>query len=330
MSRKKRILSGMRPTGKLHLGHYWGVLLNWRSLQDSYDCFYMIADLHSLTTEYENPSSISGNILEIALGWLAVGLDPKKATLFRQSDVREHAELHLLLSMIIPLSWLYRCPTYKEQLKELKGKDIHTYGFLGYPVLQAADILLYQADFVPIGEDQLPHLELCREIARRFNGLYGKTFTEPQALLTPSARLPGLDGRKMSKSYNNTIDLFSEDRVIREKVNQMFTDPKKIRIDDKGHPDGCVVFAYQKLVNPSYAEREKECRAGKVGCVACKKQLAELLIQEITPLREKYHYWQKHLSDVRDILEDGRRRAQPVAESTACLYRQAIGLKLNE
>jgi len=327
MNRKKRILSGMRPTGKLHLGHYWGVLLNWRALQTDYDCFYMIADWHSLTTEYEDPRNISENILEIARGWLAVGLDPEKSVLFRQSKVIEHAELHLLLSMITPLSWLYRCPTYKEQLKELKGKDVHTYGFLGYPVLQAADILLYQADCVPIGEDQVPHLELSREIARRFNNFYGRTFVEPQALLTSSPRLPGLDGRKMSKSYNNVIELFSDDKTIREKVGQMFTDPKKIRINDHGHPEGCVVFAYHRVVNKNWPDREKECRQGQVGCVACKKQLAELLMREIAPWREKYHYWEKHTADIKNILEHGNARARQVAEDTARLFRRNIRLE---
>jgi tryptophanyl-tRNA synthetase len=316
----------MRPSGKLHVGHLFGALHNWVKLQDEYDCFYMVADWHALTTDYGDTSSIADNCREMVIDWLAVGIDPKKSVIFRQSDVPEHAELFLLLSMITPLGWLFRCPTYKEQLKEVKSKDLHTFGFLGYPVLQSADILLYQANAVPVGEDQLPHLELTREICRRFNNLYGEIFPEPQALLTPAARVPGIDARKMSKSYGNAISLGEDAGEIKKKVQQMFTDPLKIRAKDPGHPGGCVVFAFHQLYNPAADVRKDECIGGTIGCVACKAQLVEFLEAAIAPLREKRHILSQQKGLVEDILNEGKVRARSVTEKTMHMVRKAIKL----
>ncbi len=318
----------MRPSGKLHLGHLFGALSNWTRLQDDYDCFYMVADWHALTTDYANTARIPENTLEMVIDWLAVGIDPKKSVIFAQSDVIEHAELNLFLSMITPLGWLFRCPTYKEQLKELKEKDLHTHGFLGYPVLQAADISVYKASAVPVGEDQLPHLELTREILRRFNNFYGEVFPEPQAILTQSARVPGIDGRKMSKSYGNAITLADEPDQIKQKVQQMFTDPQKMRAKDPGHPEGCVVFAFHKLYNDAFGIREEECKKGETGCVACKSQLIALMTETLAPLREKRRVISQNPSFVTDVLAEGKKRAQEVAGATMAEVRKAV-LKKN-
>jgi tryptophanyl-tRNA synthetase len=316
----------MRPTGKLHLGHLYGALQNWVKLQEEYECFFMVADWHALTTDYADTSRVLENTREMVIDWLTVGIDPGKSAIFQQSQVVEHAELFLLLSMITPLGWLTRCPTYKEQLQEIKNKDLHTFGFLGYPVLQAADILVYKANAVPVGEDQLPHLELTREICRRFNNFYGELLPEPQAILTKAARVPGIDARKMSKSYGNAITFGEEPEEIRKKVQQMFTDPKKIRAADIGHPEGCVVFAFQALFNPEYPAREIECREGRTGCVACKKQLTQLIIDGLAPLRTK----RKELSEdphlVDGILKKGNERARAVAEETMKEIRKAVKL----
>ncbi|MFH0807736.1 MAG: tryptophan--tRNA ligase [Elusimicrobiota bacterium] len=326
MSKKGRILSGMRPTGKLHIGHYIGTLKNWVKLQDDYDCFYMVADLHALTSDYADPGAIKDNINEMVLDWIACGLTPEKSVIFRQSDIKEHAELHLILSMITPLGWLLRCPTYKEQLKEIKDKDLHTYGFLGYPVLQAADIMLYKATHVPVGEDQLPHLELTREIARRFNFLYGEVFPEPQALLSNAPRVPGLDGRKMSKSYNNSISLSDSPKDIEDKVTQMFTDPQKLRLTDQGHPEGCIVYAFHNLC--SGAERTKEieqnCKEGKLGCVADKKELSKNLIKLLEPIREKRETLSKQKGLVGDMLAQGKIKALDYALKTMVETQKAV------
>lgn len=323
---KKRILSGMRPTGKLHLGHLYGALQNWISLQETYDCFYMAADLHALTTDYADTSNIAKNTEEMVIDWLTAGVDPEKCVIFRQSDVVEHSELFLLLSMITPLGWLFRCPTYKEQLKEIHNKDLHNIGFLGYPVLQAADILLYKANAVPVGEDQLPHLELTREICRRFNNFYGDIFPEPQAILTKSARVPGLDGRKMSKSYNNAITLSETPDDIKKKVQQMFTDPQKIRVNDIGHPEGCVVFAFHTIFNPEFKIRENECRQGLSGCVVCKKQLIQMLTDELAPLKEKRDNLCMRKGLVEDILAEGCKKAKTAAGETMEAVRKAVKL----
>lgn len=318
----------MRPTGKIHLGHLHGVLENWRRLQGQYECLYFVADWHALTSEYKEPGVIRESVGEMVIDWLAVGLDPEKATLFVQSWVKEHAELHLLFSMITPLGWLERNPTYKEQQEELKGKDLGTYGFLGYPVLQAADILIYKAQYVPVGKDQLPHLELCREIARRFNYLYGETFPEPQALLAEAPHVPGTDGRKMSKSYNNAIYLSDPPEVIRQKVSVMFTDPQRGRRTDPGRPELCPVFALHRLHSPegTQGEIEAECRRAGIGCVDCKKILIGNLLENLRPLQERRRELAEKLRDVRGILEEGSRRARAIASETMEEVRRAMAL----
>jgi tryptophanyl-tRNA synthetase len=316
----------MRPSGKLHLGHLFGALNNWVALQDQYDCCYMVADWHALTTDYANTSNIIANTREMVIDWLAVGIDPKKSVIFRQSDVPEHAELFLLLSMITPLGWLFRCPTYKEQLVAIKDKDLHNFGFLGYPVLQAADILVYKAEAVPVGEDQLPHLELTREVARRFNNFYGDVLPEPQAILTKASRVPGIDTRKMSKSYGNAITLGEEPESIRAKLQQAFTDPQKLRAKDIGHPEGCVIFAYQTLFNPGYATLEQECKKGNVGCVACKRQIADLMVEALAPLREKRAAISRQTGLVDDVLREGGARAKEMASRTMDDVRRAVKL----
>lgn len=326
MQKKGTILSGMRPTGALHLGNYLGALENWVRLQHEYDCYYFIADYHALTTGYENTNDYKDNISNLVIDWLAAGLDPNKCTFFIQSNIKEHAELHLLFSMNVPLSWLYRCPTYKDQLSQLKEKNISTYGFLGYPCLQAADILMYKAGFVPVGEDQLPHVELTREIARRFNYLYNcEVFPEPQPLMTKAKVLPGLDGRKMSKSYNNTIALSDSPETVQKKIMSMITDPERIRKTDPGHPEVCSVFSYHKLFSEGEeAEIENSCRNGEIGCVACKKKLAENVAKMMTPIYEKRREWLKRPDDVRDIIMTGNQKARMIAEKTMSDVRRAM------
>jgi tryptophanyl-tRNA synthetase len=325
---KKRILSGMRPTGKLHLGHLVGALENWVKLQEEYECLFMAADWHALMSEYENPKDIKENTIDNVADWLACGISPEKSTIFIQSRVKEHLELNMVFSLITPLGLLERCPTYKEQLREIKNRELHTYGFLGYPVLQAADILVYRAEAVPVGEDQLPHLELTRQIARKFNHLYrNEFFPEPKALLTQADRLLGLDGRKMSKSYNNYILLSEEPDIIRKKVMTMFTDPKRIRLTDAGHPEKCNVHHYYSVFAP---ERKKEidelCREAKTGCTDCKKELAEILIKLLEPIREKRKELLKNKDGILDILEQGRKRAEAVASETISEVKKIIGI----
>jgi tryptophanyl-tRNA synthetase len=322
----KTILSGMRPSGKLHLGNYFGALSNWLKLQNEYKCFYMVADWHALTSEYADPTSIEGNVWEMVIDWLSSGLDPKKCTMFRQSWVPQHAELHLLLSMITPLSWLERVPTYKEQQQEMTNRDLSTYGFLGYPLLQSADILVYKADRVPVGEDQLPHVELTREICRRFNHLYGASLPEPQALLSKAPKILGTDARKMSKSYNNAIYLSDSKEDVTAKTKSMFTDPKKIRANDKGNPAGCAVFSTHKLYTPEWAEIETRCQAGSIGCVACKTRLIETLNTGLEPIREARAGWLRKTSEVKEIIEEGSKAASRVAAATMEEVRQAVKL----
>jgi tryptophanyl-tRNA synthetase len=318
----------MRPTGRLHLGHLHGALYNWAKLQDDYECFYFIADWHALTSDYASPGNLKGHTREILADWVSVGLDPVRSTLFLQSEIKEHAELYLLLGMITPLSWLERNPTYKEQLAELSQKDLSTYGFLGYPVLQAADILMYKASGVPVGVDQAPHVELTREIARRFNYLYGEVFPEPATLLTESSKMPGLDGRKMSKSYDNAIFLSDPPEIMAEKVGQMLTDPARARRKDPGNPEVCTVFAYQKIYAPEGAIEALtvDCRQARIGCVDCKKHLAGHIGKVLAPIREKRQALLDQPGKVEEILKEGNQRARAVARGTMAEVREHIGI----
>lgn len=323
--KKGTILSGMRPTGALHLGNYFGALENWVKLQDEYDCFFFIADWHALTTGYEDTSNLKSIISDIAVDWLSCGLDPERCVLFLQSAVKEHAELHLLFSMSTPLSWLFRNPTYKDQLTQMKDKNITTLGFLGYPCLQAADILLYKADVVPVGEDQVPHVEITREIARRFNFLYGEVFPEPASKLTKAKVLPGTDGRKMSKSYGNTIALSDDPETVRKKVMSMITDPARIRKDDPGHPEVCAVFAFHRVFNEDEVPGiECSCREGTIGCVQCKKNLAAKMSVLLTPIYEKRQEILKRPGYVREVLENGNGKALKIARRTMEEVRGAM------
>jgi len=325
--KKGTIFSGMRPTGRLHIGHL-SVLENWIKLQNDYKCFFGIVDWHALTTAFDNTDAIQDNIRMMLLDWLSAGLDPEKSPIFVQSNVKEHGELHLLLSMITPLSWLERVPTYKDQLLQLgnQGKDISTYGFLGYPLLMAADILVYRSNLVPVGEDQLPHLEFTREICRRFNYLYKCTvFPEPQAELAKVAMLPGVDGRKMSKSYDNDIPLGATSEEIWDKVQMMVTDPARIKKSDPGHPEVCIVNSYYNIYSAlGIEELRDDCRQGKVGCVACKKRLAQIIDQQLAPLREKRNYYEQKPELLTEILAEGARKARIAAGETMELVRSAM------
>ncbi len=325
---RPRILSGMRPTGKLHLGHWVGALENWVKLQDQYECYFFVADWHALTTHYADTSELRENVREMVTDWLAVGLDPAKATFFLQSHLLEHAELHLLLSMVMPLGWLERVPTYKEQLENIKDRDLHTYGFLGYPVLQAADILIYKAKYVPVGEDQLPHVELTRELARRFNNFYGAVFPEPKALLTSIPRLRGTDGRRMSKSYGNTIYLSDPPEVVSRKVADMMTDPARKRRTDKGNPDVCPVFDHHKVFSSEdVIDRvNRECRTAEIGCVDCKKLMAEHVNKFLAPILKRRKSYEEEPKRVLSVLEEGTKKARSVAQATMAEVRAAVKL----
>jgi tryptophanyl-tRNA synthetase len=335
----KRVLSGMRPTGKLHLGNYMGALHNWVRLQHEYDCYFFIADWHALTTDYADPSLVKQNTLDVALDWLGAGLDPKKCVLFVQSHVKQHAELHLLFSMITPLGWLERVPTYKEQQENITGKDLSTYGFLGYPLLQSADILIYQADFVPVGQDQVAHVELTREVARRFNQFYPKHGTggsvqeaeilpEPQVLLTPSPKLPGTDGRKMSKSYGNTILLTDPEPVVRQKLKPMVTDPARVRRTDPGNPDICPVGDLHKVFSSpeTLAKVYDGCTTASIGCIECKGWVADAVVKELAPIQQRRARYEQDLNLVQEILDAGSARAADRAEQTMQDVRVAMGL----
>jgi len=323
---KPRVLSGMRPTGKLHLGHLVGALDNWVKLQEKYDCFFFVADWHALTTDYADTSRVKSNILEMAFDWLAAGLDPEKSVIFTQSHVPQHAELFLLLSMITPLGWLERVPTYKEQRENIHDKDLGMYGFLGYPVLQSADIIIYRAAYVPVGEDQVPHIELTREITRRFNSFYGDVFPEPQPLLTPASKLPGTDGRKMSKSYGNAILLSDPEPEIRQKLKTMVTDPARVRRTDPGNPEVCPVYSLHKIYSPpdTIADVIKGCTTAGIGCIQCKGWVADNLITQIKPLQERRAKYEQNPKLVWDMLEAGSEKAQKVAETTMCDVRTAM------
>jgi tryptophanyl-tRNA synthetase len=330
---RKRVLSGMRSTGKLHLGNYVGALQNWVGMQDSYECFFCVADWHALTTDYADTSKVKENSLEVALDWLAAGLDPEKSVIFIQSHVPAHAELHLLFSMITPLGWLERVPTYKEQRDNIKDKDLGTYGFLGYPVLQSADILVYKADCVPVGEDQVAHVELTREIARRFNGFYGTkkdVFPEPQALLTPAAKLPGTDGRKMSKSYGNTVMLTDPEPVVRQKLKTMVTDPARVRRSDPGNPDVCPVGDLHKIFSSkeTMAKVNEGCQSAGIGCIECKGWAADALVTLLNPMQERRKKFEENPRLAWDILEEGTKRASAAAAETMKDVRAAMGMSL--
>lgn len=320
----------MRPTGRLHLGHLVGALENWASLQDQYDCFYFVADWHALTSDYADTSEIVANGYDMVADWIAAGLDPERSTLFIQSLVPEHAELSLLLSMTVPTPWLERVPTYKEQIEQLSEKDLSTLGFLGYPLLQTADIIIYNAHGVPVGEDQVPHLELSREIVRRFHNFYGELFVEPQPLLTTFPRLPGLDNRKMSKSYGNTINLSDDSKTVEHKVRQMYTDPKRIRADIPGTVEGNPVFMYHDAFNADGAEVDDlktRYRAGKVGDVEVKTKLAKALNAHLDPMRARRADVLDNPGRLREILHDGSKKARVIAVDTMERVRAAVKLK---
>jgi tryptophanyl-tRNA synthetase len=363
VSAPKIVMSGMRPTGRLHLGNHWGALRNWVRLQEEYQCYFAVVDWHMLTTGYEDTARLLEDEREMVLDWLAAGLDPSRAVIFRQSDVPEHAELALMLGMITPLSWLENNPTWKEQLQELAKtkrekilagnggavaaveaateseakEELRTHGFLGYPVLQAADILLYGAELVPVGQDQLPHLELSREIARKFNALYGggrAVLKEPKPLLTPTPKVPGLDARKMSKSYGNAIDLLETAGSLSSKVMTAYTDPTRLRAKDPGHPEpcpenppGCTVYALHKLYSGHWEKRGEECRAGAIGCVACKKDLLAGMEPVFSEIRTRRDAYASESGRVEEILEDGKKRAKAVAERTMAEVRRAMRLR---
>jgi tryptophanyl-tRNA synthetase len=323
---KQRVVSGMRPTGKLHIGHYHGVLENWVRIQDDFDCFFFVADWHSLTTEYADTSGIRESVREMVLDWIAFGLDPARSVVFRQSMVPHHSELNLVLSMITPVSWLERCPTYKEMQDNLETRDLSTFGFLGYPVLMAADIILYKATRVPVGHDQLPHLEVTREITRRFNYLYGNVFPEPEALLTETPKLLGLDGRKMSKSYGNSIYLSDTAEETGKKVMSMVTDTERVRRTDAGDPERCVAFNLHRIYVPQEKLDEivPACKGAAIGCVECKKILARCINERLAPFRARRQELALDPTRVDDILLDGSTRASHISDSVMAEVREAL------
>jgi len=316
---RKRVLSGMQPSGLMHLGNHLGALENWKSLQDQYECYFFVADWHALSTNYADTSRIREFSRELLIDWLAAGIDPKRSTLFIQSRIPEHAVLHLLLSMMTPISWLERNPTYKEKQEEIREKDLSTYGFLGYPVLQAADILLYKPDFVPVGKDQLPHLELTRELARRFNDIYKtQVFPEPKEHLTKFPKVMGTDGRKMSKSYGNTINLSDAEPVVRQKLKTMVTDPARVRRNDPGNPDICPVYDFHKIYSPQSTQDQinKDCRTATIGCIDCKKLVADRIVERMTPVWDARGRLSKDPAYLNDIMTEGSNRAGEVAKAT--------------
>ena len=326
----KRVLSGMRPTGKLHLGHYHGVLANWLALQGDYECFFFIADWHALTTDYANPSGIKENSLQMVLDWMSVGIDPLKSTVFRQSDVKEHAELLVLLGMITPLPWLERNPTYKEQLQEIRDKDLHTYGFLGYPVLQTADIIIYKANKVPVGIDQAPHVELSREITRRFNNFYGEVFPEPETLLTSSPKVLGTDGRKMSKSYNNSIFLSDPPAEVEKKMLGMMTDTARKRRTDPGNPEVCPLYLTFHVLYSDEKTRawvKEGCTTASIGCTECKRSVIPKVLATLEPIQKRRAALEADPGAVKAILDKGAEKAAKAASSTMAEVRKAMGLK---
>ena len=325
---RKRILSGNRPTGPLHLGNYLGALENWVKLQEDYECYFMVADWHALTSDYADSSDLPRFTRQMILDWIGVGLDPERSVLFVQSQVKEHAELTLLLGMFTPIPWLERCPSFKDQQEQMKNKDLNTYGFLGYPVLQAADIIIYRADIVPVGEDQLAHLELCREIVRRIHHFYGrKIFPEPQPLLSQVPKLPGTDGRKMSKSYDNCIYLADTGEQVWDKVKEMVTDPARVRRSDLGHPEVCSVYAYHEVFTPEEKDQiGEDCRKAAIGCVDCKKNLAASIDSLLEPMRERRAAFGDKSGAIDEIIHEGNARARATAAETMTVVREVLNL----
>jgi len=321
-----RVLSGMQPSGRLHLGNLLGALDNWKTLQEHNDCFFFVADWHALSTNYEDTSHIQTFVHEMLIDWLAAGVDPDRATIFIQSHVPEHAILNLLISMITPVSWLERNPTYKEKQEQIEGRDLSTHGFLGYPVLQAADILLYKADAVPVGKDQLPHLELTREIARRFNSLYTHVLVEPKELLTEFPKVMGTDGRKMSKSYGNTINLSDSEDQVRQKLKTMMTDPARVRRKDPGNPEVCPVFDFHKIYStqPIIDQINKECRTAEIGCIDCKKLVADAMVERLTPIWESRETLEANPKRLKEVVEAGCERASGVSRQTLSEVKEAM------
>ena len=320
----------MRPTGKLHLGHLVGALQNWKALQAHHDCFYFVADWHALTSNFADTGEIVESAIDNLADWIGAGIDPERSTLFVQSMVPEHAELYLLLQMVTPIPWLERVPTYKEQIEQLSDKDLSSIGFLGYPLLQTADVIIYNANFVPVGDDQVPHLELSREVVRRFHNFFGDVFVEPLALLTPTPRLPGLDNRKMSKSYNNTIDLSDDAETVKKKIRSMYTDPKRVRADIPGTVEGNPVFIYHDAFNPDRAEVDElkaRYRAGTVGDVEVKTKLATAVNAMLDPIRERRTAALARPGYIREVVIDGSRKAQAIARETLERVRSAVKLK---
>jgi tryptophanyl-tRNA synthetase len=328
MGNKERVLSGMQSSGRVHLGNLVGALQNWVRLQEKYDCYYFIADWHALTTGYENPEVMRESVNDLLINFLSAGLDPEKCTLFIQSRILEHAELHLLLSMITPLGWLERVPTYKEKQQELKDRDLSTYGFLGYPLLQTADIIIYRAKYVPVGVDQVPHLEISREIARKFNNTYKEIFPEPDALLTEFPKVPGIDGRKMSKSYGNAIYLSDSPKEVEQKIRTMTTDPARIRRTDIGNPELSPVFQLHKVFSSKeeQAEVAEGCRTAGIGCIDCKKVLIKNVFRVLEPIWARREELIQHPAKIQEIAEHGTGKARKVAQETMALVREAMGL----
>lgn len=328
----RHVLSGLRPTGRVHLGNYFGAVKNWVELQDRHPCFFFVADWHALTSDYADPSKVHQATFDAVADWMAAGLDPARCVIFLQSEVKEHAELHLLLSMVVPLPWLERVPTFKDQQAQLEDKDLNTYGFLGYPLLQTADIIVYRAGYVPVGEDQASHLELSREIVRRFNNFYGDVFPEPQPLFTATPKVPGLDGRKMSKSYGNTIGLTASADEIRALVMTMFTDPNRVRRSDPGNPDICNLFQFHKLFSDdaTIARVDHECRTAQIGCVQDKKLLTDIIIDRLAPIRARREEIDRNPHLVWDALREGNRKARERAVETMELVRKAVKIDYPE
>jgi tryptophanyl-tRNA synthetase len=321
-----RVLSGMQPSGLMHLGNLLGALENWKTLQVQHECFFFVANWHALSTNYADTSHLKEFTEELLIDWLAAGIDPNRATIFIQSQVPEHAILHLLFSMIIPIPWLERNPTYKEKQEEITEKDLTTYGFLGYPVLQAADILLYKPDLVPVGKDQLPHLELTREVGRRFNSLYTTVFPEPKEYLTKFPKVLGTDGRKMSKSYHNTINLSDTEPVVRQKLKTMVTDPARVRRTDKGNPDICPVYDFHKIFSSENVIKQidTDCRTATIGCIDCKRQVADAMVERFSPMWETRATFSARPKQTQEVVEEGRKRAATVASETMAEVKEAM------